>query len=239
MMLGNSSIKVLYPGKAINSVDSGVGSIGRIDHPIFTDNKFIGMHPHSNDEILSYFKSGKANHKDSEGVNKTIGGNILMLMRAGKVVYHEEEILGKQEIFEGLQIFIRPRAKDLETKVIFETFDESNQINKWRLIASPSEETKLQFTSSTWIYDLQLKSGYINELPNLYENNLTFLLYVFKGSILVNENIRLEKMDSVLSKNESLKIKANQNSELVLFVTNEDAELYLDGMYSGNKLTST
>jgi hypothetical protein len=117
--IGHGPIKVLYPGKAISNKDSGIGSIGRIDHPLFHGNTIIRMHPHVNDEILSYFRTGKAEHSDSEGYSRIIGGNTLMLMKAGSSFYHEEKIIGLPEPLEGLQIFIRPGKKDLKRKWFF------------------------------------------------------------------------------------------------------------------------
>ena len=108
LFVGNGPIKILYPGLAISEEDTGIGSIGRIDHPNFHGNTIIPMHPHINDEILSYFRSGEAEHSDSEGFVKIIGKNRLMLMKAGKSFYHEEKIMGAEEPLEGLQIFIRP-----------------------------------------------------------------------------------------------------------------------------------
>lgn len=66
--VGNSHIKILYPGSIIeNSNDSGVASIGRIDHANISGATTIKMHPHINDDILSYFRAGYAVHTDSEG----------------------------------------------------------------------------------------------------------------------------------------------------------------------------
>ena len=100
MFVGNGPIKILYPGTAVSNTDTGIGSIGRIDHPEIHGNTIIRMHPHINDEILSYFRTGQAEHTDSEGFVKTIGKKTLMLMKAGKSFYHEEKILGQDEPME-------------------------------------------------------------------------------------------------------------------------------------------
>lgn len=232
--LGNGPIKMLYPGKGIGKGDTGIGSIGRIDHPAFRGKTVIPMHPHSNDEILSYFRTGKAEHKDSEGMEKTIGGKTLMLMKAGKVVFHEEKINGQEELFEGLQIFIRPKKKDLVPEVKFLTLPELHSENEWRLIASPSDESTFQFSSSTWIYDTRLVKGNNIQLPT-FENHLTILIYTFQGEVNINKELNLKKMDSLLVRNETVSIESIEDSELVLFVTDEGAEVFKEGMYSGNK----
>lgn len=233
---GHDPIKILYPGLEISKEDTGIGSIGRIDHPEIYGKTVIKMHPHINDEILSYFRTGTAEHSDSEGFVKTIGKKTLMLMKAGKMFQHEEKIFGDKEPMEGLQIFIRPGEKDLKPEVVFIELGEIHSENKWRLLASPNVETAFQFSSQTWLYDARLLEENTLLLPDLAKEGLTLLLYVFKGNVTVNSDLNLEKKDSLLIKDENITIKANQDSELVLFVTDESAEVFKEGMYSGNKL---
>lgn len=228
-------ISILYPGKAISNKDTGIGSIGRIDHAYISGNHTIPMHPHVNDEILSYFRTGKAEHKDSEGFVEMIGKNRLMLMKAGRSFFHEEKMIDEGEPLEGLQIFIRPGSKDLQPQVVFLDLEELHSVNKWRLLASPDASTVFQFSSQTWIYDMKLLKGSGSQLPELPESNLTCLLYVFKGNVLVNEDIQLTKKESLFIKDESITIKANEDAELVLFVSDEHAGIFDGGMYSGNQ----
>ncbi|MFH6996560.1 pirin family protein [Flavobacterium sp. FlaQc-57] len=234
--IGHGPIKVLYPGSAVSTTDTGIGSIGRIDHPEINNNTVIKMHPHINDEILSYFRTGEAEHSDSEGFVKIIGRKTLMLMKAGRSFFHEEKIMGQQETMEGLQIFIRPKKKDLNPEVVFLELDSLHSENNWRLIGSPNPETEFQFSSQTWIYDMKLLSGRASEIPELPKKNLTALLYVFQGSVQVNGNIALNKKECIVFKNEAVSIQVSEDAELVLFLTDEEGEIYKDGMYSGNQM---
>src|SRR5690606_6445035 len=103
--VGNAHIKILYPGVAIeDSKDSGLGSIGRIDHANITSATTIKMHPHINDDIMSYLRRGHALHTDSEGFQAAVSRNKLMLRRGGKLIYHGETM---PEPLDGLRIFIR------------------------------------------------------------------------------------------------------------------------------------
>lgn len=236
MFAGNGPIKILYPGLAVSKTDTGIGSIGRIDHPEIHGNTVIKMHPHINDEILSYFRTGKAEHSDPEGFVKMIGKNTLMLMKAGRSFYHEEKIIGEGEPLEGLQIFIRPGKKDLRPEVIFLDLEIMHSENNWRLLASPDTRTTFQFSSQTWLYDMKLLENTRTSLPSLPKDNLTCLLYVFNGSVKINGDIELEKKESLVIKNESIMIEAtDEEAELVLFVTDEEAEIFDGGMYSGNQ----
>jgi redox-sensitive bicupin YhaK (pirin superfamily) len=235
VMKGGGPIRVLYPGLVTEQMDTGIGSIGRVDHAFFKGNHVVSMHPHVNDEILSYFRSGKTEHRDSEGNIKFIGKNRLMLMKAGKLFYHEERMFDEGEAMEGLQIFIRPGKKDLKPEVLFYDLEEMHSLNKWRVLASPKEASIFQFSSQTWIYDMKLVNSNTT-LPAFAQSNLTCLLYVFNGSITVNEDISVAKRESLLIKNESITISSDNEAELVLFITDENAEYFSEGMYSGNQV---
>ena len=233
---GHGPIKVLYPGTALgDKSDTGYCSIGRIDHALFHGNTIIPMHPHINDEILTYFRSGFCEHIDTEGFTANISNTKLMLMKAGKHFYHEEKVIDKGEPLEGLQIFIRPGAKDLEPSVTFLDLELPFSQNEWRVIASPSLDTKLQFTSQTWIYDMRSDKNRNIQLPQLAKQGLTCLFYIFSGSVQVNNEIELAKKDSLLIKDENISIHVNEKSDLVLFVVDEQASYYDGGMYSGNQ----
>lgn len=234
--VGNGPIKVLYPGLAVSKTDTGIGSIGRIDHPEFYGNTIIRMHPHVNDEIVSYFRSGLSEHRDSEGVVENVDKNKLMFMKAGRSFYHEEKIFGKEEPLEGLQIFIRPGEKDLNPKVVFMDLKNIHSENKWRLLGSPTNETAFQFSSQTWLYDMKLLKNQQAVLPQLPKDGLTFLLYVFQGKAIINDDMELVKKESIVIKDEAITITANEDAELVLFVTDEEAEIFKGGMYSGNQI---
>lgn len=235
---GHGPIKMLYPGAYLSNVDTGLGSIGRIDHAFFKGRQRIAMHPHINDEIFSYFRTGKVHHTDSEGFKATIGGKHLMLMKAGKLFYHEEDIDGQEEPQEGLQIFIRPGEKDLKPEVIFHDLNELHSENEWRLLASPTPETDFRFSSRTWIFDMKLSPGAGANLPELPDKDLTALLYVYQGSVEVNKTVSLLKQEALIIKNENIYITTEQGCELVLFLTDEKGPIYTDGMFSGNKFNS-
>ena len=235
---GYGPIQTLYPGTAISSGDSGIGSIGRIDHATFQGTHHIPMHPHVNDEILSYFRSGKVEHLDSEGFRETVDRNRLMLMKAGKLFYHEEWIDGKSESHEGLQIFIRPGVKDLKPEVIFEDIEQGHSENVWRLLASPASDSPLRFSSQTWVYDIKLSPATTVNLPDMPGNNLTALIYVYQGSLNIRQNLDLGKKEALLVRNEKVSIQTATGAELVLFYTDESAPIFKGGMFSGDKANS-
>lgn len=230
--VGNQKICMLFPGTALKNEDTGLGTIGRIDHAKIPSGITIPMHPHVNDDILSYFRTGKAKHTDSENITAEVSRKKLMLMQAGEVFYHEEKIM---EHLEGLQIFIRPQQKDDKPKITFHDLDETDSMDQWRLLASNGNETPLQFTSETWIYDVTVDKKTSLTLPKPPQDHLTALLYVFQGEVKLNHAIALVKEESAVIENEIVEINAIPNTELVLFYTNAHSACYKGGMFSGNQ----
>ena len=174
--LGNEQIRILFPGMALGQSDTGIATIGRIDHARLPAGTTIPMHPHINDEILSYFRSGIVKHTDSAGFVEYITASKLMLMKAGKAFYHEESIQQSRDTFEGLQIFIRPGKPNMEPEVQFHELSTVHDEHDWRLLAAPTE-APLQLSSQTWIYDTRMTQGKDRKLPDYGKSHLA-LLYI-------------------------------------------------------------
>ncbi|MDX2282770.1 MAG: pirin family protein [Bacteroidia bacterium] len=230
MKHGNRHISMLYPGQPLGLGDSGIGSIGRIDQADIQGGTTIRMHPHRNDEILSYFRTGKVVHTDSAGTTEIISRNKLMLMKAGRVFYHEEKILDR---LEGLQIFIRPMTADYEPEVLFEELDPEDSPDRWRLLASDRPSSHLRFTSRTEIFDASLSSGTTLAFPETELPQAMYILYAFQGSLLVNGSIALSKGESILTDDAGLSFSASSRAEAVLFITDPGQACFKQGMFSG------
>lgn len=233
---GGFGIEILYPGILFpNSNDTGIATIGRIDHAQVMPGTLIPMHPHSDDEILTYLRAGKVKHKDSEGLTEIISAQRLMLMNAGKRFYHEELSLAEGGVLKGLQIFIRPEESGLMPKVQFHDLPETFSVNQWRKVAGKDNDFPLTFRSATWLYDIRLATGNKQSLPPLPVKNATLLLYVFEGEVSVSNGDVLKTGESLLIEGELPKFTALSESDVVLFVTDKNSTYSEDGMYSGNK----
>jgi redox-sensitive bicupin YhaK (pirin superfamily) len=233
---GGFGIQILYPGLSLpQSTDTGFATIGRIDHAKILPGTLIPMHPHIDDEILTYLRSGKVNHLDSEGISETISNHKLMLMNAGVSFFHEELVLEEGGILQGLQIFIRPEKASLQPKVQFLELDEVYSINQWRKIAGHKEDAPLTIRSRTQIWDLRLEKGKQIELPEPSDSDIAFLFYVFSGSVSLDGNIILKTGDSMLIEKENLQFSAIEISDIVLYATQTTSAHFDGGMYSGNQ----
>lgn len=232
---GGFGIQILYPGLIRPQLnDSGFSTIGRIDHAHLKPGTLIPMHLHKDDEILTYLRSGYVKHQDSEGYTDIISNQRLMMMNAGASYSHEERVLAEGGVLEGLQIFIRPETADLPPMVQFAQLPDTYSDNRWRKIAGNGIDYPLQLRSNTWLMDLRLKKGEEIALPEAPSENCTFLFYVFDGKINVNETMTLVAGESALIEAERPVFYAVQTSDIVLFITQTNADRFDGGMYSGN-----
>jgi len=233
---GGFGIEILLPGVAIISTDSGIGSIGRIDHATVRPGTVIPMHPHQDDEILTYIRQGKIRHLDTMGNHEEISNKRLMLMNAGHTFQHEEHIMGgRDEIMTGLQIFIRPEKSNLKPQVQFHEFEDAYSHHVWRLVAGP-QDAPLIFRAQTWLHDVRLEEGASMYFPELEVSGAFRLLYVFSGSISVGEEYLKEGESLLIRDDEQYKIDARSECDIVLLTTDTNAESYKNGMFSGNLL---
>jgi quercetin 2,3-dioxygenase len=232
---GGFGIQILYPGLVRPQLnDTGFFTLGRIDHARITPGTLIPMHPHQDDEILTYLRSGTVKHLDSEGFTDIISNQKLMMMNAGAKFLHEERVLEEGGVLEGLQIFIRPATAGLQPQVQFHQLQETYSLNQWRKIAGKGDDYPLQIRSDTWLMDLRLEKQQDVVLPGGTAENTAFLFYVFSGRIQVNENIVLTTGESLLIEKESPVFKALEQSDIVLFITQTNTDYFAEGMYSGN-----
>lgn len=223
-------IDILFPGTALGLADTGYYTIGRIDHASFRPPGIVPMHPHRDDEILSYMRSGLQIHRDSTGQEIHISDTYMMMMNAGSGIQHEE--IAEKEV-EMLQIFMRPFKDGLPPKIQFHQFPASYSRDEWRLVAGSADEAPLKLRVETNIFDTRLSNGNII-LPPAGPEESVHLLYCFNGSVTVGE-LTLQKGDSMVFDNEAVPITASEESDLVLFKINKKAEYSVTGMYSGNQ----
>ncbi|CAI0941161.1 pirin family protein [Serratia ficaria] len=234
---GEFGIEILWPGMAESSDDSGIGAIGRIDHAKIKPGTVIAMHPHKDDEILTYMRKGRMLHLDTVDNEEEISNTRLMLMNAGHTFQHEERILGEgNSAMECLQIFVRPKEPDLSPQVQFHDFDTVYSENAWRVIAGPMD-APLIFRAQVWLHDAHLQQGNQLTLPATPTTGVVRLLYVFKGSATVGEN-HLKSGESVIINDDNKhQVVADEDTDLVLFTTDPTAKVFRGGMFSGNVLS--
>jgi len=225
-------VEILYPGLTLTVDDSGIGPIGRIDRAQVQPGHLIGMHPHKDDEILTYIRGGEMLHRDTVGNEKKLDKTRFMMMNAGHTFQHEELMLGNSPV-RALQIFLRPNAPDLEPMVQFHDFREEDSVDNWRLLAGP-RTAPLTVRSDVQVFDARVSKGTRLSLPAAADPRTAFLLYVFDGAIDFGD-VAIKTGESAFTRPFDHQLIASAGSDVVLFAFDPEAEVFRGGMFSGNQ----
>ncbi|MBS4210592.1 pirin family protein [Bacillus sp. FJAT-50079] len=210
--------------------DTAFGPLSIIDHALMKKGVTIKMHEHVNDEILSYIWQGTMYHKDSTGLEVAVSPGNLMMMNAGYSFWHEEKV--KKDQVEMLQIFIRPREKDLEPIIQFHEKAVANR--EWYLMVGPEDShAPLHVRQNVYILDAHPKKGDKLKVP-VYQGLQPFL-YVVDGEISIND-LKLKKQEAIIDLDHPLPpITATEDSSVVLFFVDMKATMSMLGTVSGNR----
>lgn len=228
----NFQIKSTSPGINMGDYsDFGLLQLGRFDHTLLKAGTVVKMHPHKNDEILSYMRKGVMNHTDSKGNVVGINSSYMMMMNSGSGILHEETALEDGEDVEMIQIFIRPEKDELMPRVQFYQFEEPYSVNRWRLIGGyDGSNAPLTINSKITVSDTHITKNMQVEV----NKGMVGLLYVFSGDIEIKDDV-LDRGDSVVT-DESLEIKLlSESADLVYFEMDKEAVYSRSGRYSGMK----
>ena len=190
------------------------------------------MHEHRNDEIISYLRSGRMQHTDSAGQSEVISPDRLMVMNAGTNFFHEEAVLGGDQI-EMLQIFVRPEAADLEPAIQFVDLEKTESIDHWRLLAGPRGSAAPSFVrQAVYLYDTHLSAGASIDLPAM--PGFDRWLYVFRGAVSVgNEQAETHTALAISADTTAIEVTAIREADLVLFLVDRQAPFSRAGTLSG------
>lgn len=228
---GPFKIRRMRPGLILpDANDEAFGPLSVIDHANLETGAMVTMHEHNNDEILSYLWRGSMVHEDPAGHRVALSPKKLMMMNAGKSIWHEEST--PLVPVEMLQIFIRPRKADLESRVQFMERPEGVNINEWTMLAAPEGiDSPLEIHQAVYVYDIRMKEHFTAEIPS--HPGFAQWLYVMDGEISIGQST-LSKGDAISDENSALPAaKAERESTLVCFLVLLDAEISLAGTISG------
>jgi len=217
-----------YPGRLLpDHDDHGYGPLARVDEAILDPDTFVGMHPHQNDEIVSYVPTGVMRHRDRAGNELVMDSEHLMVMNAGREFWHEEQTLADDPQLRLLQIFVRPHTTDLEPNIQQGPVPDP-VTNEWRHLFGPEEsDAPFYVRNDVNFYDVHLDEGTSVELPSITGWDTYF--YVSEGAVEANETTFGRTEQGLLVGAEELTVTAQEETLLVAFLINPDAPLTYQG----------
>ena len=192
---------------------SAFGPLEVIDHMQIKSGSHIAMHQHVNDEILHYVWHGSMMHEDKQGERTPLSAKKVMLMNAGRGVWHEESTPVIDA--EMLQVVIRPAEADKEGGVQFMTRPDGIAAGEWTLLAGPQDDAPLALRQNLFVYDIQLLAETATTVP--YRAGMAQWLYVAEGEVTLGGE-QLQKGDAVSDSLQPLPtVSASRDAILLCF----------------------
>ena len=221
---GDLRVHLHHPGELVpGHGDHGYGPLALVAESSMAPGSVVPMHAHRNDEIVSWVPEGVMRHDDLAHGKLVTDADHLLVMNAGKRFSHAERTLESDQPLRMLQIFVGPRAVDLEPELQHGVLPVPKE-NAWRLIVGPEREhAPFSVRNEVEIHDARLNEGARSFLPRR-EGSHTWLS-VYRGTVEI-DGVRLGQSESVLVRSPGpVEIVGIEDALLIAFVVNPKAKI--------------
>lgn len=221
-------VRVAMPGLALpGEGDHGYAALAAVAESFLAPGTLIGMHPHVQDEIISWVPQGVMRHDDRTHGKLVTDSEHLLVMNAGRAFWHEEQTLPSDPPLRMLQIFVRPRAINLEPLLQHGPLPNAEP-NAWRLLVGPEGTGSPFFVrNDVYLHDLRLETGQSIALPT--HSGWSTYIFVFEGAVEAEGQQISESEAALLTAPVELTVRAVEPSALVAFVINPAATVTREG----------
>lgn len=171
-------------------------------------------HPHRNMEIVTYVLKGELEHKDSLGTGSVIRPGDIQRMTAGKGIFHSEFNPSNDNPVHLLQIWILPEQQGLEPSYEQKRID--IKTGGFTLVGDRhGTDGAITIHQNIKMLVAKLEDG--AETSYAFEKGRGGFLQVMAGCIELNGEVLKEGDGAEISDVDALSIKAQADSELMLF----------------------
>ncbi|WP_123538202.1 pirin family protein [Halosimplex salinum] len=225
---GKFRIHLNFPGRNHpDHEDHGYGPLATVVESFMDPDTLISMHPHRNEEIISWVPAGVMRHDDGEGNKLVTDSEHMMVMNAGSEFWHEERTLAEDPPLRMLQIFVRPHSLDLEPDIQHGAVEDP-VANEWRHLFGPEDsEAPFYVRNEVDFYDVRVDEGASVDLPTRSERDTYF--YVFEGAVEADGTEFDGTESGLLVEGDDLTLTAREESILVAFVVDPGAPITRQG----------
>jgi quercetin 2,3-dioxygenase len=173
-------------------------------------------HPHADMEIFSYILRGALEHKDSMGNGRVLKPGQIQLMSAGRGVTHSEFNPSRTEDASLLQIWIRPRQRNLTPSYTEWHPDPAHENDPKVLVISPDGRAgSATIHQDADIYRVRLAQG--QDITHEVRGGRGVWLQLISGRLQVNGSM-LSAGDAISSEDGgTLTLMASDAVEALLF----------------------
>nr|WP_321225786.1 pirin family protein [uncultured Psychroserpens sp.] len=201
-----------------NAERMNFGALRVLNDDVVQPKMGFGTHPHQNMEIISIPLQGALSHKDNMGNKRAIEVGEVQVMSAGTGLTHSEFNDSKTDEVNFLQLWIIPEESNVEPNYEQRAFSSEEKKNQLQTVVAPKDKLEghaLPISQQAYIYRTNLDQDKLVNFTVKSSNN-GFYIFVVEGDIDVANHV-LGKRDAIgISETETVDIKANKNSELII-----------------------
>lgn len=184
-------------------------------------------HPHRGFETVTYMLEGSMKHKDHMGNEGILNPGSVQWMTAGRGVLHSEMPMQEEGRLHGFQLWVNLPAKEKMQDAAYNEFPKESvpvasfgNNSQAKIIAGAFNNNGdivqgpvTGVTVKPDYFDIFLRKG--DSIKIASDSNKCVLLYVYEGSILVeNKSLNAQQL-GMLSEGESVEITATKDSRLL------------------------
>lgn len=175
----------------------------------------FGKHPHDNMEIVSIPLSGDLHHQDSTGRDEIIREHDVQIMSAGSGIAHSEYNANKDKPVKFLQIWVMPKAQNIEPRYEQKSFKPENRVNQLLNVVAPDNADAVWINQDAW-FSLGNFTKDFSTTYQLKKSGNGVYVFVLEGSLEIAGQTIGRRDGLGISELESVDIKANTDAQIVL-----------------------
>ena len=173
------------------------------------------LHPHRNNEVVTYVASGEFRHADERGIGGVLKKGWVQHTSVGRGMWHSETNNRPDRPMWFIQMWFCPAKYDLEPSVEQKAVEKADRTDRFLLRVSNRDEGTLPIVSDVRILSSFLHAGK-TEHHDL-ESGRGIYLYVLEGGpITVNSTRILTLGAAVITEERGIDVVADQDTELLL-----------------------
>lgn len=205
-----------------NEENINFGVLRVINDDLIAPGTGFPTHPHKDMEIVSYVINGQLTHKDSMGNESSIKRGEVQYMSAGTGITHSEYNKHAEEL-RLLQIWILPDKRNHIPAYGEYKFEWNERENKFlHFVSGKDGKAPIKVNQDVNFYVIELEGGR-EETFEVKEGRQAYLVQI-EGTATIN-SVSLNMRDGLESIGESLKIKANEKSHILIIEMKERDDL--------------
>jgi quercetin 2,3-dioxygenase len=173
-------------------------------------------HAHADMEILTYVLAGALEHKDSLGTGSVIWPGDVQRMSAGRGISHSEFNPSPSDPVHFLQIWIIPDRRGIAPSYEQRRFTEEEKRGRLRLVGHPEgRDGAVTIHQDVLLYAGCLALG--DRIDHALAPGRGAWLQLARGAVEVNGHPMKEGDGAALTDEETLRIEAQADAEILLF----------------------